>query len=239
LEPLEAQLLRQTQAIRPTFWHRLRSGVVTSLLPEGPHELVDVGAGAGLLGDHLRTARPDVTYRFLEAIPSLEGALEGRFGGSANVSGRSSFSGARVVTLLDVLEHQGDDRAFLSELVAKMDPGARLILTVPALRSLWSGWDVALGHHRRYDWRSLLGVLRTVPVAPREMSYLFPELVPAGYVRVLSRPAVETALTDDAAFPQLPVALDAALHAIGSLSMRLRGWWPVGTSLLAVAERRS
>ena len=238
MEPLEAQLLRQTSAVRPTFWHRLRSELVTTLLPGEPHELVDVGAGAGLLGDHLAAARPDVGYRFVEAIPSLERELEGRFGGAANAGARSTYSGARVVTLLDVLEHQGDDRAFLADLARKMDRGTALVLTVPALRSLWSGWDVALGHHRRYDWRSLLRVLRAAPFALREVSYLFPELVPAGFLRVLSRPAVATALTDDAAFPRLPGVLDAALYAAGSLSVRLRGWWPVGTSLLAVAERR-
>jgi hypothetical protein len=119
-----------------------------------------------------------------------------------------------------------------------MDPGAQLIMTVPALPSLWSGWDVAMGHHRRYRWHSLVDVLRGLPVIPREVSYLFPELVPAGYVRVLSRPPTAAALTDDAAFPMLPPFLDRALYRLGAASLRLRRWWPAGTSLLAVVDRR-
>jgi hypothetical protein len=235
LDPLEAQLLEQADELRPTFWHRLRSDLVTSSLPAGPHELVDVGAGAGLLGLHLARVRPDVRYRFVEELPSLEAALERRFGPDANAARRGDHAGVGVVTLLDVLEHQADDRRFLRDLASKMDPAARLILTVPAMRALWSGWDVALGHHRRYDWRSLMAVVRAAGLLPREVSYVFPELVPPAFARVLVRSENEAA--DEAAFPRFPEVVDRTLYAIGRASMRLRRWWPAGTSLFAVADR--
>jgi hypothetical protein len=82
------------------------------------------------------------------------------------------------VTLLDVLEHQADDRAFLSELLDKMEPEAALIVTVPALMGLWSEWDVALGHRRRYDKASFRRCVTGLPVEVRELSYLFPEMIP-------------------------------------------------------------
>ena len=58
--------------------------------------------------------------------------------------------------------HQEDDKAFVSDIVAHMRPGALLLLSVPALPWLWSKWDSALGHHRRYDKRSFrrLWILR-------------------------------------------------------------------------------
>ena len=69
----------------------------------------------------------------------------------ASLCGRPGF-----VTLLDVLEHQEDDAQFIGGLVAKMEPGSVLLLTVPALPKLWSPWDEALGHYRRYTRSSLL-----------------------------------------------------------------------------------
>ena len=41
-----------------------------------------------------------------------------------------------------------------------------------------------------------------------------------------------------AEFPDLSPSVDALLYRIGLVSLRLRGLWPAGTSLLAVARRR-
>src|SRR3979411_891512 len=87
------------------------------------------------------------------------------------------------LALLDVLEHQADDRAFLDDLLHKMARGSTLIVTVPALMALWSGWDVALGHHRRYDRRSFRRAIAGLPVEVIEVSFLFPEMVPLALVR--------------------------------------------------------
>jgi SAM-dependent methyltransferase len=58
---------------------------------------------------------------------------------------------ASVITLLDVLEHLDDDSAALAEMLRLLRPGGLLVVTVPALRWLWSDWDVALHHRRRYS----------------------------------------------------------------------------------------
>lgn len=52
--------------------------------------------------------------------------------------------------LLDVLEHIQDDMGFLRSLSARMTPGGKLLLTVPAFSMLWSSEDEAAGHFRRY-----------------------------------------------------------------------------------------
>jgi len=68
-EALEAHLRRQIEHSSRFFWHRLRWRVVRSYLPEGrSFELVDVGAGAGLVGAYLARDRPLGTYRFVEPI---------------------------------------------------------------------------------------------------------------------------------------------------------------------------
>jgi SAM-dependent methyltransferase len=243
MDPLEAHLRHQIARSSGFFWHRIRWRAVSEYLPRGrPFTLVDVGAGAGLLGGYLRKDFPNATYRFVERIPTLQRHLEAVYGREANAQGDPSFDDADVVTLLDVLEHQEDDRAFLADLAVRMRPGARLLMTVPALRSLWSMWDVALGHQRRYRRTDLVWCFKGAGMVVDEISYLFPELIPAGWARRLLRPARPGAARADSEaeeteFPGLPRALNGLLYAVGLGSVRLRRWWPVGASLLAAARR--
>jgi SAM-dependent methyltransferase len=64
-----------------------------------------------------------------------------------------------TVILLDVLEHIEDDVALLTRLRARLGPGGQLILKVPAMPSLYSPMDEAIGHWRRYDKRGLTEVI--------------------------------------------------------------------------------
>ena len=161
VEPLEVHLQRQVEHSERFFWHRLRWRAIREYLPNDAHfEVVDVGAGAGLLGVYLRRDRPLATYRFIEPIDSLGSMLRSVHGESADAASDARFTAARFVTLLDVLKHQEDDAQFIGGLVAKMEPGSVLLLTVPALPKLWSPWDEALGHYRRYTRSSLLETLQ-------------------------------------------------------------------------------
>jgi hypothetical protein len=232
MDGLERHLAHQLEHGREFFWHRLRWAVVSTHLPRGEFTLVDVGAGVGLVGELLRDERPSARYRFVEPIPFLEQDLERRYGAGANAKGDAHYD-ASVVTLLDVLEHQEDDCGFMAELVGKLERGATLLVTVPAGGYLWSAWDVGLGHHRRYDRASFRRAVAGLPVSVVELSYLFPELVPLGLLRRLRRGGGEVE------FPELPRALNEALLRIGAVSLRLRGRWPLGTSLFAVLRKES
>lgn len=237
MSALEEHLSRQIEHSRGFFWHRLRWKVVSEYLPrDESFTLVDVGAGAGLLGEFLRREFPLASYQFVEPIGALAAALEVRFGSESNVETRERYAGAQYVTLLDVLEHQEDDRAFLADLAGRLDPGAVLLLTVPALRSLWSGWDVSLGHFRRYERSTLLRAADVSGLRPLEVSYLFPELIPPGLWRRRSRPPAEAGAAS-AEFPDLPKPVNEVLYLVGRASLRLRLRWPAGTSLLGVFVR--
>lgn len=241
MEALETHVHRQIEHSREFFWHRLRWEAVRGQLPVGEEfELVDVGAGAGLLGDFLGRDLPRARYRFVEPLPSLETYLEGRFGETANLRHESAFEDARYVALLDVLEHQQSDADFMRELAAKMRSGAILILTVPALQGLWSEWDVSLGHYRRYNRRGLRACAESAGLVTREVSYLFPEMIPAALLRRLRNPASEQGGGESnraAEFPDLPGWLNQLLYALGRPSLRLRRFVPLGTSVLAVLEK--
>lgn len=223
---------------REFFWNRLRWNLISSQLPTGQAELVDVGAGPGFLGDFLREHHPQIEYRYVEPLASLEQSLADRFGAEGNLRDRD-FGAASYVTLLDVLEHQEDDRVFLAELAAKMKPGATLLLTVPAMPWLWSDWDEMLGHYRRYTKRMLRDVVAPLPFEIVDQSYLFPELIPPGLLRRMRANGQEASERDpaDAEFPDLPAPVNELLFQIGRGSMAARHLWPAGTSLFAVLVR--
>jgi len=233
---LESHLLAQQENIDQHFWHRLRWRAVRSYLPaDEAIQVVDVGAGAGLLGTYLQRDRPAAAYRFVEPIGSLRVKLTEAYGAGADAMDEPNYGGARYVTLLDVLEHQEDDRAFLESLLAKMAPGSLLLLTVPALPALWSGWDEALGHYRRYTKSSLKKVIKDLPLEVEELSYLFPEMLMPAYIRA-KRSKSKVGGEVDSEFHLPPRLINTSIYSLGMVSLRLRRWWPAGSSLFLVAR---
>ncbi len=85
---------------------------------------------------------------------------------------------ARLILLMDVLEHVSDDFLFFSRLLAPAAPGCYFLLTVPADESLWSVHDESFGHYRRYDASRLEKVWAGLPVAPLLLSHFNSRLLP-------------------------------------------------------------
>jgi hypothetical protein len=137
-----------------------------------------------------------------------------------------------------VVEHIEDDYGFLGGVVERARPGARFVLTVPALPMLWSSWDEQLGHYRRYTRKTARALMTALPFERVEAGYLFPELVPAGLIRRVLR-SRDSSAAEDAGFPELPSSLDRLLFRLSDLTCRGRRWWPVGTSVAMVATRAS
>lgn len=66
------------------------------------------------------------------------------------------------VVCLDVIEHIRDDVEALNDIFSLLKPGGKLIITVPALSSLYGQKDIQIGHYRRYNRSDLLiKLLRT------------------------------------------------------------------------------
>jgi hypothetical protein len=230
--PLERQQMLVADPRQQTFWHRVRFELTTSLaLRHRSAVLLDLGAGSGLLGDYVVEHAPGVDYRFEELSPLLDDLLTERFGSTRRSEPASAIGADTTVAMLDVLEHIDDDLAALVELRSRMAPDTQLIVTVPALQWAFSGWDEALGHHRRYSRRSLRQVLERAGFTVDAVSYLFPELLLLLPVR-----KVRTAPRDHVDFPQLGRGANAIGHAVSTATTRLRRIWPAGTSVIAIAH---
>jgi SAM-dependent methyltransferase len=64
-----------------------------------------------------------------------------------------------LVMSTDVWEHIEDDAAVARETARVLRPGGRALVAVPCSMKLWSGHDVALGHHRRYERDQLAALM--------------------------------------------------------------------------------
>lgn len=60
------------------------------------------------------------------------------------------------ILYIDVLEHIEEDRSELERAASLLQPGGTLIVLSPAFPQLFSPFDKAIGHYRRYTVKSLL-----------------------------------------------------------------------------------
>jgi SAM-dependent methyltransferase len=230
---------------------RIARELIRQVLPtSGRPMIVDVGCGTGA-----NIAAMSADYTGVGVDPSAE-AIElarSRFPDTRFVCGRAPHDvrgllrEARLVLLMDVLEHVPDDFLFLSELLAATAPGTHLLITVPANPSLWSEHDESNGHYRRYDPDRLRRVWAGLPVTTRLLSHFNARLYPvARAVRAWSRwrgRATGLAGTD-LSLPRRP--FNAALESIFAgegrvLADLLAGHrdsgYAAGVSLVAVIRR--
>ena len=136
---------------------------------------------------------------------------------------------ADFIVMHDVLEHIEDDASAAAHLVQLLKPGGRAVISVPALQWLFGQHDELLGHYRRYTKPTLRRVL-----APhfeiRRLRYFGAAFIPiALYFSVLARKP----------YPVAQSAAGPASRVLGAVcELEKRVPFPLGTSLLAVVERK-
>jgi len=150
-----------------------------------------------------------------------------------------------LVGLFDVLEHLPDDEQVLRDLNRFLLPGGFLLLTVPAHMSLWSYFDVAACHCRRYQLQELrqklLDTGYEIEYLSEFMTALFPLVWAARRFRATG-PSVAANRQQVAAELRIIPIFNGLMTWLLSLEARWiarRRRLPFGTSLLAVARKRT
>jgi SAM-dependent methyltransferase len=230
------------------FWYRARRNVIAAALGSVRARLpqkavaLEVGCGAGavlpVLADYLVGAVVVGVDPFSDGL-HLAAARTGlpmvRAAGDALPFAKVDFIGA-----FDVLEHVDDAKALHAAREA-LGPGGTLLVTVPAHPSLWSDFDVASGHLRRYTRGSLAGVLACAGFQVTYLTYFMSLLyAPARLRRSLSEREPETLACVDAELSvgRFTNSLAYTLLLPEARAVRLRRRLPIGTSLLAEAVAR-
>jgi SAM-dependent methyltransferase len=125
-------------------------------------DVLEVGAGIGAVTQALAML-PRRTWTCLEPDAGLAQRLNAAVGASAGTSHISVVTGALrdlpsapsydCILYVDVLEHIEDDRAEVAAAVGLLRSGGHLIVLCPAHNWLYTPFDQAIGHYRRYGRR--------------------------------------------------------------------------------------
>lgn len=90
-----------------------------------------------------------------------------------------------LIFLFDIIEHIDDEDGFMQAVLHHLAPGGHLIINVPALPWLFSAYDRAAGHVRRYTVPSLGAVASRNQLSVEKLSYWGLPMVPLLLVRKL------------------------------------------------------
>lgn len=142
-------------------WKAYFGGLIEPYIGES---VLEVGAGNGA------TTRALINYAgrswtCLEPDPALAALIEERIGAGelpqnvrvitedlTTLDGNEKFD---TVIYIDVLEHIDDDDGELKRAAERLVPEGYLIVVSPAYQTLYSPFDAAIGHVRRYSRQSL------------------------------------------------------------------------------------
>ncbi len=125
-------------------------------------DILEVGAGSGSTTsafygrDVSRWVCLEPDKKLCDRIETLEDIDCEVFSGElADYTSEDLFD---AVLYIDVLEHIEDDSTELCMAYDKLKKGGHLIVVAPAHKYLFSPFDEAIGHHRRYNIKSLRAI---------------------------------------------------------------------------------
>jgi len=221
----------------------VRRWILDTQAPQKDDLLLDCGAGTGLFAEEMQA------YCQIRTLDAFEPALEMQ---------RKRFSPEQVIemtgkevplpdnslnylTALDVLEHIKDDAAAVRDWHRLLKPNGLAVITVPASMALWSDWDVAMHHFRRYDRKGLLAVFPQSHWEILHVNYTNTlAFLPAWLIRKLRshKPVKAEEQANRAEYRIPPPWLNALLRWIFVTTAMWRVPMPFGLSLLLVARRK-
>jgi ubiquinone/menaquinone biosynthesis C-methylase UbiE len=237
------------ERVERTHWYYagkrelVRGWILRARPPQADAVLLDCGAGTGIFAKEMeRHCRVLVLDDHEEALRILRQRFrpEQILGLSGDQVPLPDGS-LTYVTALDVLEHVPDAAGVVRGFHRLLISGGLAVVTVPASMALWSDWDEALHHYRRYSRPQL----RALFPAPEW------EVVHVNYTNTAAYPAVwflrkcrrwfgrAGGTAAPRAEDREPAAwLNRLLQRIFVGTGFLRVPLPFGVSLLLVARRR-
>lgn len=88
-----------------------------------------------------------------------------------------------IIFLFDVIEHIKNEQKFLKTVLLHLKKGGILVINVPSLQVLFSHYDTAVGHLRRYKKRDFLNIAKNLNVKILSINYWGFSLLPILLIR--------------------------------------------------------
>ncbi|KQP40299.1 methyltransferase type 12 [Methylobacterium sp. Leaf104] len=143
-------------------WKRYWSDVIA---PFVGGRVLDVGAGLGATADVFSTRATIEAWTCLEPDARFAGRLARRIASGGLPARTQARQGTvrdldpaerfETILYIDVLEHIRDDHGELAVAAARLATGGHLVVLSPAHPCLYSPFDAAIGHERRYTRATL------------------------------------------------------------------------------------
>ena len=226
------------------WWYVARRRVLTDLIrrevrPPRQANILEIGCGTG---HNLRALNEFGHVDAVEVDPEARELATKKLGKRIASSPLPQLDdvddrGYDLIAALDVIEHVEDDAAAIAAIAARLKPGGKLLMTVPAHQWMWSAHDVVNHHKRRYSKAALRRLLEGSPLAIDRIGYFNSLLFP---LAVAARMAGKATGRDDSDDSLPPAPLNRLFTAIFGLERYAVGRLPLplGLSLFAVASAR-
>lgn len=222
------------------WWYVARRRILADLIareikPPSRARILEIGCGTG---HNFPVLDKFGSVEALEVDAPARAIASARLGypvGDAPLPGLPGVPDASydLIALLDVLEHIEGDLAALSSIKAKLKPGGRILITVPANAWMWSAHDTVHHHFRRYNPASLRKVAGEAGLKVDLLTHFNTLLFPlAAAVRI----AGKLTRREDADDAQPLAPLNAIFTGLFGFERHLIGRVPMpfGVSLAAV-----
>jgi SAM-dependent methyltransferase len=216
--------------------------LVEQMLPFLGEHIVEVGAGRGTFAQKLLQRHTPKTFRLIEPDQrNVESArdLLAEQPGTAKLYVHHGFSTMfwgelepkpDTIIYVNVLEHVADDVAEIKDAMRALSPGGHIIAFSPAMPVLYSGFDHALGHYRRYTLMQKKALFEQNGLAIRFATYMD---IPGFFAwfaafRILRRKtlsATSVKLYDTLIFPLLKI-------------IEPLPWFPFGKNVFIAGQKR-
>ncbi|MFL6856805.1 MAG: class I SAM-dependent methyltransferase [Allosphingosinicella sp.] len=233
---------RMAQYADRHWWYRARREVLADLIarrirPPAGARILEIGCGTGPNLDMLARFG---TVDAVEIDPAARAVASQRLGRPVYDAPLPGLAGIPegaydLVAILDVLEHVEADREALVAIAARLKPGGRILIAVPAHPWMWSAHDVVNHHQRRYTKTTLARVVAEAGLKLGFMGYFNSILFPLAAAARLAGRMVRDEDSGDA-LPSAPVnflferLFRLERYAIGRLP------FPPGVSIAAIAS---
>jgi hypothetical protein len=225
------------------FWARRRFNVLKRMadpIVRKARYAAEIGCGHGVVQRNLE----DHYGLEVAGFELIEGALRKSFSRKSplycyNIHDRHSDFRAYfdLIVMFDVLEHIEDESAFLQSVKYHLSFSGTLLVNVPAHQYLFSAYDRAAGHYRRYSINGLVKVVERDGFKVRAATYWGMPLLPL----LLARKAISAMQGTEgkaysSGFDPGPRLVNSALSMLARcefLPQKL-----VGTSVMAVLKNQ-
>ena len=158
--------LRHIKNYQDHWWFQSRKNIIEKIIKKNTKKkklkILDFGSGSGVnLSMLSKYGHVSIFETHKETQKYLKNLYKGTKFQVINSLKTHKFD---LILMADVLEHIKNDKKQIKLLFKKLKKNGKILLTVPAFKSLFTHKDIILGHYRRYNIREIKEIFKKFKV---------------------------------------------------------------------------